>query len=132
MTIVRRTITPIWRQRRWQRDGESYFGYYRTPLGSCRGRIVRRYRGKWVFLIYEPPECLRSHSHWTCFIRAGHETYEVHFHNRGRSVDDGILAIERILLEAHKEAQFIAANTEDAQEGPRAWVEKREPLFKGR
>jgi 2-(1,2-epoxy-1,2-dihydrophenyl)acetyl-CoA isomerase len=35
-------------------------------------------------------------------------------------------------LGAHKEAQLIAANTEDAQEGPRAWMEKREPIFKGR
>jgi 2-(1,2-epoxy-1,2-dihydrophenyl)acetyl-CoA isomerase len=35
-------------------------------------------------------------------------------------------------LKAHREAQFIAANTEDAQEGPRAWAEKREPIFKGR
>jgi enoyl-CoA hydratase/carnithine racemase len=35
-------------------------------------------------------------------------------------------------LRAHREAQLIAANTEDAQEGPRAWAEKREPIFKGR
>jgi 2-(1,2-epoxy-1,2-dihydrophenyl)acetyl-CoA isomerase len=32
----------------------------------------------------------------------------------------------------HKKAMEIIAGTEDAKEGPRAWVEKREPLFKGR
>ncbi|MEK7848567.1 MAG: enoyl-CoA hydratase/isomerase family protein [Chloroflexota bacterium] len=32
----------------------------------------------------------------------------------------------------HKKAMEIVAQTEDAKEGPRAWVEKREPLFKGR
>jgi 2-(1,2-epoxy-1,2-dihydrophenyl)acetyl-CoA isomerase len=35
-------------------------------------------------------------------------------------------------LEAAESAMLIAQSTEDAREGPRAWVEKREPLFKGR
>ena len=35
-------------------------------------------------------------------------------------------------LEAHQLAHLIATNTEDAQEGPKAWMEKREPMFRGR
>ncbi|MBI2908403.1 MAG: enoyl-CoA hydratase/isomerase family protein [Chloroflexi bacterium] len=35
-------------------------------------------------------------------------------------------------LDATEYAQLIARSTEDAREGPRAWVEKREPVFKGR
>ena len=35
-------------------------------------------------------------------------------------------------LKAHDEAMALSHATEDAKEGPRAWVEKREPLFKGR
>ena len=35
-------------------------------------------------------------------------------------------------LEAHEMGMLVIQSTEDAQEGPRAWVEKREPLFKGR
>ena len=35
-------------------------------------------------------------------------------------------------IEEHQKAMLIALNTEDAKEGPRAWIEKREPIFKGR
>jgi 2-(1,2-epoxy-1,2-dihydrophenyl)acetyl-CoA isomerase len=35
-------------------------------------------------------------------------------------------------LEHLDQATRIVDNTEDAKEGPRAWVEKREPIFKGR
>jgi len=35
-------------------------------------------------------------------------------------------------LDAHDLAARIVDSTEDAKEGPRAWVEKREPIFKGR
>ncbi len=35
-------------------------------------------------------------------------------------------------LEAHEWAMVVVNGTEDAKEGPKAWVEKREPVFKGR
>ncbi|MDO8532371.1 MAG: enoyl-CoA hydratase-related protein [Dehalococcoidia bacterium] len=35
-------------------------------------------------------------------------------------------------LQTTEEARHLATATDDAQEGPRAWVEKREPIFKGR
>jgi len=35
-------------------------------------------------------------------------------------------------LELAESAQLVCQTTEDAREGPRAWVEKREPQFKGR
>ncbi|MBE0415707.1 MAG: enoyl-CoA hydratase/isomerase family protein [Dehalococcoidia bacterium] len=35
-------------------------------------------------------------------------------------------------LEEHRMALLIAQGTEDAKEGPRAFIEKREPIFKGR
>jgi 2-(1,2-epoxy-1,2-dihydrophenyl)acetyl-CoA isomerase len=35
-------------------------------------------------------------------------------------------------FETQREAMAIVQRTEDAREGPRAWVEKREPIFKGR
>lgn len=35
-------------------------------------------------------------------------------------------------LELAESAQLVCQATEDAREGPRAWVEKREPQFKGR
>jgi 2-(1,2-epoxy-1,2-dihydrophenyl)acetyl-CoA isomerase len=41
------------------------------------------------------------------------------------------LDLERA-LEEHQEAMLTALKTEDAKEGPLAWIEKREPIFKGR
>ncbi len=35
-------------------------------------------------------------------------------------------------MEAHLISQNVVESTEDAREGPRAWIEKREPIFKGR
>ncbi len=35
-------------------------------------------------------------------------------------------------LEDHQTAMLLASATEDAQEGPRAFIEKREPIFRGR
>ncbi|MDP6100745.1 MAG: enoyl-CoA hydratase-related protein [Dehalococcoidia bacterium] len=49
-----------------------------------------------------------------------------------RLVYDGLGMDLQQALQAHIEAARAISNTEDAYEGPRAWIEKREPLFKGR
>lgn len=49
-----------------------------------------------------------------------------------RLVYDGLAMDLPQALQAHLEATRAISVTEDAHEGPRAWIEKREPLFKGR
>lgn len=99
--LVLRTILPLWQERRWRQNGNLYEGYYRTPYGSFRGRIVYRFSGYFDYYILDPPACLQNHSHARCFIRKG-DVYEIHFSRRGRTIDDGLMEVERILTEAHR------------------------------
>lgn len=99
---VNRTYLPIWVRRRWRRNGDQFEGFYRTPYGSYPGRIIRRYRATFEFFIYDPPACLWDHSHARCFVHVENDMYRVHFSKRGYCVDDGLTAIERILIDAHE------------------------------
>lgn len=99
--IVRRDFRSLLMERGWERRGGSYFGFYRTKHGSYSGRIVCRSMGPTSFYISDPPDCLWKHSHALCFIPKGGKNYEVHFAKSGKTLDDGILAIEKILLESH-------------------------------
>lgn len=98
--IVNRIREPFWMQRNWLRRGDEYFGFYRTPYGSYRGEIVCRYIGKIQFYIFDPPSCLKGHPHAACFFPKGAGKFEVHFSKKSRTVDDGILAIEQVLIDA--------------------------------
>ena len=102
-TLVVRRFESLLAQRGWERKGGSYFGYYRTPYGSYEGRIVLRFDTDPSFYITHPPDCLWLHSHAPCFRRKGGDTYEVHFARRGKTLDDGLLAVEQILTEAHRD-----------------------------
>lgn len=100
--VVRREFRTLLDERGWERRGGSLFGYYRTPFGAYRGRIVLRVAGRTSFYIFNPPQCLWQHSHASCFIHRGGDSYEVHFSRQGQTVDDGLIAIEKILNEAHR------------------------------
>lgn len=101
MTCITRRFRPLWMDRRWQRRGDSFFGWYRvSPFGAWQGRIVKRHATKWSYYIYSPPEEVLSGPHGPCFIRKGDDVYEVHFSRRGRSVVDGIVGIELTLRQA--------------------------------
>jgi len=102
--LVKRRFLTHWQQRRWAKNGNTYTGYYRTPFGACRGQIDYRHKGQIDFWIFGPPDCLKNHSHARCFISKGKGVYYVHFAEPSLSVDDGIRAIEKILLEAHRNA----------------------------
>jgi len=100
--IVKRISEPLWMRRGWQRKGDDYRGFYRTQYGSYQGKIVYRYAGKVQFFIINPPACLKDHPHAPCFISKGGGKFEVHFEEKSKTIDDGILAIEQILIDAHE------------------------------
>jgi len=99
---VKRQFPQLWKERQWRKVGEKYFGYYRTSYGSYQGEIDTAALGFIRYYILNPPNCLSEHSHYACFIPRGGNKYEVHFNRRAKKVDEGIMAIEKILTEAHR------------------------------
>jgi len=101
-STVKRIFTPVWQDKGWHRRGSRYTGYYRTPFGAYEGFINERYRGNLEFYIRNAPDCLQLHSHRACFWPKGKGLLYVHFSKAARTPDEGIMAIERILKEAHQ------------------------------
>ena len=100
--IVKRNIVPLWQEKNWTRKGKRLIGYYRTKYGAYKGEIIESYRGAYQFYILNPPSCLSRHSHFACFIPKQRGVYEVHFYTKAKTPDEGILAIEKILVESHR------------------------------
>lgn len=98
---VMRNFAPLWQERKWQRQANRFTGFYRTRYGAYQGIIVERFLGSFEFYIKNPPSCLRRHSHAACFWPKGKGLIYVHFSQPARTPDEGIIAIEQILLEAH-------------------------------
>lgn len=99
---VRRSIVPLWQEKNWKQKQNRFIGYYRTKYGAFKGEIIEPYRGSFQFFIFDPPSCLSRHSHFACFIPKQKGVYEVHFSKKARTPDEGILAIEKILVESHR------------------------------
>ena len=97
---VERRIIPYWQERGWKREENRYTGSYRTIYGSFYGHADEPHRGYFRFHIYQPPQAMEQHSHWTCFQNRGDGWYEVHMSRQPRDVSSGIMSIERILHEA--------------------------------
>jgi hypothetical protein len=97
---VQRREIPYWQERDWTRNGTRYTGSYRTVHGSFYGTIDEPSRGFFHFFVYQPPQQMEHHSHWTCFQNRGDGWYEVHMARMPRDVSSGIMSIERILHES--------------------------------
>lgn len=78
-------------------------GFYRTPYGSFEGEITLSGSSP-SFYIVHPPEALKKHSHWICFHYRGSDRYWIHFSQRPKDIDSGILSVERMLNEAFRQA----------------------------
>ena len=97
---VERRQIPYWQERGWVRQGNEYNGAYQTPHGAFIGWIENRGGNSINFFIYNPPDALRGHSHWTCFQERGQGWYVVHMSRRPTDISSGILTIERLITEA--------------------------------
>lgn len=100
--VVKRNIAPLWQERNWNKQGNTYKGFFRTKYGSYKGEIIVRYQGLIQFYIFNPPKCLAQHSHFACFIPKEGKKYEIHFSTKARTLDEGIMSIEKIITEAHE------------------------------
>lgn len=90
-----------WQEQRWQICGDEMHGYYRTFRGSYQGAIKLFQSGDHRYFIVNPPQQLRQHPHWPCFVYQGRDDlYWVHFNLKPRNVDAGIITIETILRES--------------------------------
>jgi len=100
---VEREFQPVWLEQGWKKKGTTYSGFYRTAFGAYKGKIELLYQFRLRFLIWSPPSCLWKHPQATCFLSKGRNLYEVHFSKIAATPDDGIIEIEKILTEAHKQ-----------------------------
>ena len=101
--VVKRTQKPYWQQRDWGKSGDKYYGYYRTKFGSFRGQARISPSGQTKLYIRNPPECLRKHNHWACFVKESNGWFFIHNNDNGEfDLSSGILQIEQIITEAFK------------------------------
>lgn len=97
---IKRSEMPYWQERGWRQEGRTYYGTYKTAHGSFIGRIEQVRPGNFRLYIFDPPQAVRKHAHWTCFQSQGDKSYRIHMSQMPDDVSSGILAIERLLSEA--------------------------------
>ena len=102
IAVERRQI-PYWQEHGWTRQGNIYTGSYQTRYSAFQGWIEQERSGHINFCIYNPPQVLRSHSHWTCFQHRGNDWYLVHMAKQPKDVSSGIITIEKLIKEAYEQ-----------------------------
>jgi hypothetical protein len=100
---VERRQIPYWQERGWILQGNTYSGSYQTPYAAFQGSIEQERSGHIDFYLYNPPNEIRSHRHWTCFQHRGNDLYLVHMGRQPKDVSSGIITIERLITEAYEQ-----------------------------
>ena len=107
-----RSRTPYLKEQGWRDrvvDGvPELHGWYRSRYGSFYGVIKHPTSSKPSLLIKEPPDCLRSHSHWPCFTAQGDNWYRIHFSIMPKDLASAVLHIEGVLNESFVRAKKTA------------------------
>ncbi len=103
--VVRCMPRAFWEKLGWERTGDTYQGYYRTPFGSFQGYIVQQ--GK-VFCVYifNPPAEAKKHPKWSCFVHTGNGWFWVNQKRFAKDVDGAIMAVQRIIEDSFKIASY--------------------------
>jgi hypothetical protein len=99
--VVQRNPLPYWKERGWQKKGDTYRGSYRTPFGQWPGRVTLSPAGRVEVFIRNPPPVLEDHPHWICFNKRTGGWYFVHPSERVADVSAGILGLEKTIMEAY-------------------------------
>ncbi|MDD5599015.1 MAG: hypothetical protein PHV82_13790 [Victivallaceae bacterium] len=99
--VVERNQEPYWKQRGWGKSGDRFYGFFRTKFGSFRGQARISPSRQTKLYIRNPPECLKKHDHWACFVKENNGWFFIHNYNDGEfDLSSGIIQIEQILTEA--------------------------------
>lgn len=101
--LVRRREIPLWQERGWTRNENTFTGSYQTPYGAFQGQIELRsgwFSNRLRFYIHNPPKEVFRSSHGPCFQPRGNGCFEVHMSTMPRDESSGILTIERLIIEA--------------------------------
>ena len=100
--VIRPHPDPLWVEKGWRQEGNTYYGQFRANGRSWRGMIQVPYPGGYQAYIWDPPlQALDGHPHRPCFMDPRPDgRYQVHFRSAPTSVDHAIANIEQILQEA--------------------------------
>ena len=98
--VVRPNPLPYHLEKGWQKIGRVYHGYYRCKLGAFKGEIGERPGGDYKFYIFNPPEAVLNGPHAPCFTPVGNNRYHIHFRIDARSLDAGVMSVERLLYQS--------------------------------
>lgn len=99
--VVKCVPRAFWEKLGWARTGHTYQGYYRTRFGSFRGYIARQGKMFGVY-IFDPPQEVKLHPKWACFVYAGDKWFYVNQSRLAKDVDGAIIGVQRIIEESFK------------------------------
>lgn len=100
--IVRPQNRSYLEDKRWIKTAKGYEGYYQTKYGVWKGKIEKG-PNSWEFYIFNPPESLLHGEHENCFRFEGNGWYWIHWQDKPRMVSDGIMAMERVIIESYRQ-----------------------------
>lgn len=97
----------LWQTLGWVKQENAYKGFYRTVYGSRRGHIVEK-KGSFDIFILDPPEEVKLHPKWSCFVHAGDKWFFINQKRFAKDIDGAIVGVQKIIEESFQIARDMA------------------------